>query len=62
MEQKYTEILNANGGTMTFELFVSACQQQGVDARLWVRAKHHGTVFTWITSEGVHMISTSPQS
>lgn len=61
MFDKYVEILNANGGTMEFTAFVEAAQAAKVDARLWVRAKHAGKVFTWLTPDGKHMISVSPR-
>lgn len=62
MFDQYVAILNANGGTMEFSAFVEAAQAARVDARLWLRAKHAGVVFTWLTSDGKHMISVSPHS
>lgn len=61
MFDQYLEILNANGGTMEFPAFVEAAQAVRLDARLWLRAKHAGVVYTWLTSDGKHMISVSPR-
>lgn len=60
MADTYVAILNQNGGTMEFGAFKAAAQAQGVDVRLWLRAKHAGKLFTMITPEGVHMISVNP--
>ena len=60
MDKVYVEVLNANGGTMKFDDFVKAVREAGSDAKLWLRAKHAGKLFSWIDA-GVHYISTSPQ-
>ena len=61
MGDKYVAILNSAGGTMTFPAFVAACQSQGVDARLWLRAKHEGKLFSWLDGKGGHVLSVSPR-
>jgi hypothetical protein len=60
MDKQYVEVLNGAGGVLTFAEFVSRCRDKNIDARLWLRVKHTGALFTWIEN-GVHYISTSPQ-
>lgn len=60
MIEQYLEIINKAGGVMLFDEFRSAAQAQGVDIRLWLRAKHSGVLFTWLDAGQVY-ISTAPR-
>ena len=57
---EYARIISAAGGEMSFAQFVEECRAEKIDARLWLRAKHAGKLFSWIDGEGTLRVSVSP--
>lgn len=43
------------GGAMEFSAFVAEARSRGLDARLWLQAKHRGIITTAI-EDGVHVV------